>query len=204
MFLLAPEALAPQVACVEDALRARGYRVRVALGHHARRFVRQVPPGPPSVRVLCVPEIEPAMAEQLRQGRDDFHIVALDTPVGVVAEIERFTGRTRVRRRPRPSRMYLAQPTLIEQQLRAQRSWGWVAAAGVALLTLGTVGGMMIGGDPPRAIAAPTEPSPTVTTPREPTALEREEPVLSAVRPIDPSELEGPSRPEASALARGR
>lgn len=197
VFLLAPESLRPQVACVEDALRARGFRVRVALGARARRWVRHVPPGPPSVRVLCVPQIDPAQAEQLRKGRDDFHIVGLDTPRGVVEEIERFTGRTRIRRRPRPSRMYLAQPTLIEQQLQAQRGWGWTAVAGVVLLTLGTIAGATFGVTQQRS-ASPLEPARTVRAPAKaptkvtaPTARERDEPVLSAVA-LDPDDLEVP------------
>ncbi|MCX4246240.1 hypothetical protein [Paraliomyxa miuraensis] len=184
--LLAPEALRPQVACVEDGLRARGYRVQVALGHKARRWVRQAPPGPPSLRVMCVAEIDPAYAEQLRKGRDDFHIVALRTPRSVVQEVERITGRVRVRRQPRPSRMYLAQPTLIEQQLRAGRSWGWTAVAGVVLLTLGAgVGAVMTG--PARSTTAPSDSAVLGRAPARPTASEdamtpkREEPVLSAV-----------------------
>lgn len=205
IFLLAPQALAPKVACVEDALRARGYRVRVALGHRARRWVRNVPPGPPSVRVLCVAQIDREQADRLRQGRDDFHIVSLSTPVEVVTEIERLTGRTRVRRRPRPSRMYLAQPTLIEQQLQAQRGWGWTAVAGVVLLTLGTVAGAMLGAGP--RPNAPREPAVTVRVPSPAAApttpRERDEPVLSAVRPIDPEALEGPDEhPRDSTSAR--
>lgn len=201
MLLLAPEALGPQVACVEDALRARGFDVRVALGHRARRWVRRVPPGPPGrpwLRVLCVPEIDPALAERLRQGRDDFHIVGLDAPLSVVREIERVTGRVPRHRRPRPSRAYLAQPTLIEQQLAAQRSWGWVAVAGVALLAVGVAGGMMLG--PSRAEPVPVQagaraPANAVKV-AAPAMHRREEPVLSAVAPIEPEVIEGPDEHE--------
>jgi hypothetical protein len=189
---------------VEDALRARGYRVCLALGRRARRWVRQVPPGSPSVRVLCVPKIDPVLAERLRQGRDDFHIVGLDTPAGVVDEIERLTGRTRSRRRPKPSRMYLAQPTLVEQQLVAQRGWGWTALAAVLLLTIGTVGGAMIGGASSSSPVA--EPAITVRAPTKSAAPPRREldsAVLSAVAPIDPDMLdEAAQAPSAVAPAR--
>lgn len=187
--MLAPEALRPQVACVEDALRARGFRVRVALGRRARRWVRTVPPGLPWLRVLCVSSIDPVQAEQLRRGRDDFHIVGLDTPRSVISEIERITGRARVRRQPRPSRMYLAQPTLIEQQLQAQRGWGWAAVAGVALLTLGTAAGAIMAGTP-RGSTSPSESTVESAVMGPAKAQKREEPVLSAVAPIDPIELD--------------
>jgi hypothetical protein len=190
---LCPEALGPRARCVEDALRARGFRVHLSLGRRARRWVRQVPPGSPSVRVLCVPKIDPVLAERLRQGRDDFHIVGLDTPSGVVAEIERLTGRARSCRKPRPSRMYLAQPTLVERQLVAQRSWG-LAAVAVALLALGAVGGVMLGGGSEPAPA--TEPTVSVRVPREavaPARRHRDETVLSAVRPIDSEPLSAPA-----------
>lgn len=189
IFLLCPEALGPKARCVEDSLRARGFRVTLAVGRRARRWVRQVPPGSPSVRVLCVEEIDPELARKLRQGRDDFHIVGLDTPSRVVAEIERLTGRARSRRRPTPSRMYLAQPTLIEQQLVAQRGWGWAAAAAVVLLTVGTVGGAMLGRAEPQAAPAPiTTPAMAVRARSDgmgPTRLRHDEPVLSAVAPVE-------------------
>jgi hypothetical protein len=195
IFLLCPEALGPKARCVEDALRARGYRVWLALGRRARRWVRQAPPGSPSIRVLCVAEIDPELAQRLAQGRDDFHVVGLDTPARVVEEIERVTGRARSRRQPRPSRMYLAQPTLIEQQLTAQRSWGWATAAAVVLLAVGAVGGAMLGSrseapahEPAISVRVPTEAAVPSSRARE---LELDGSVLSAVRPVDPEALEG-------------
>ena len=192
IFLLCPEALGPKARCVEDALRARGYRVWLALGRRARRWVRQAPPGSASIRVLCVAQIDPALAERLAQGRDDFHVIGLDTPARVVEEIERLTGRARSRRPPRPSRMYLAQPTLVEQQLAAQRGWGWTAAAAVVLLALGAAGGAMLGGATGSSSPV-TEPAVTVRVPEHAAPSprrEREEPVLSAVRPVDREALE--------------
>ena len=193
---MCPEALGPKARCVEDALRARGYRVWLALGRRARRWVRQAPPGSPSIRVLCVASIDRQLAERLAQGRDDFHVLGLDTPSHMVEEIERLCGRTRSRRTPRPSRMYLAQPTLIEQQLAAQYRWGWSVVAASALLVVGVMGGMMLGTSP-RPEPAPAPSMAAKPTPAKPRAVEprvHEEPVLSAVGPIDPERLahEGP------------
>lgn len=194
IFLLCPEALGPKARCVEDALRARGYRVWLALGRRARRWVRQAPPGSPSIRVLCVAQIDPELAQRLAQGRDDFHVVGLDTPARVVEEIERVTGRARSRRQPRPSRMYLAQPTLIEQQLTAQRSWGFATIAAVVLLAVGAVGGAMLGSrsepsspahEPVISVRVPTDAAVPSTGARE-----LEGSVLSAVRPVDPEALD--------------
>ncbi len=201
IFLLCPESLGPKARCVEDSLRARGFRVHLAIGRRARRWVRQVPPGSPSVRVLCVAQIDPTLANKLRQGRDDFHIVDLETPSQVVAEIERLTGRARTRRRPTPSRMYLAQPTLIEQQLTAQRSWGWAAVAAVLLLAVGTLGGTLLGRGAEDAVS-PTAAKPAMAASvrpdaTAPTHVEHDGPVLSAVAPIDPDELDATLAREA-------
>jgi hypothetical protein len=207
IFLLCPEALGPKARCVEDALRARGYRVWLALGRRARRWVRHAPAGSPSIRILCVAQSDPALAQRLAQGRDDFHVVGLETPARVVEEIERLTGRTRSRRTPRPSRMYLAQPTLVEQQLVAQRSWGWAAVA-VLLLGLGATGGAILGGAT-RPTSPADEPAVTVRVPTKATPdrhRDRTEPVLSAVRPVDPEALEddGPMPTPTRAAARPR
>jgi hypothetical protein len=194
IFLLCPEALGPKARCVEDALRARGYRVWLALGRRARRWVRQAPPGSPSIRVLCVASIDPELAQRLAQGRDDFHVVGLDTPARVVEEIEHLCGHARSRRKPRPSRMYLAQPTLVEQQLAAQHRWGWAVVAGSALLVVGIMGGMRLGSSPrsapssaPSMAATPSAGQPRTLEPRV-----RQEPVLSAVGPIDSEPLADP------------
>jgi len=197
IFLLCPEALGPKARCVEDALRARGYRVWLATGRRARRWVRQAPPGSPSLRVLCVGQIDPELATRLAQGRDDFHVMGLDTPSRMVEEIERLCGRTRSRRTPRPSRMYLAQPTLIEQQLTVQHRWGWSVVAASALLVVGVMGGMMLGSSP-RPEPAPKPSMAAKPTPAKPRAVEprvHEEPVLSAVGPIDSERLAN-SEPE--------
>lgn len=200
IFLLCAESLGPKARCVEDALRARGLRVTLALGRRARRWVRQVPPGSPSLRVLCVPQIDPELAQRLAQGRDDFHVVVLDTPARVVEEIERITGRsTRSRRTPRPSRMYLAQPTLVELQLAAQRSWGVGAVVTTVLLAVGAVGGAMLGGVSEPAPA--NEPAVSVRVPANqaaPVRRELDEPVLSAVRSVDPEVLVEDDAPTAA------
>jgi hypothetical protein len=205
IFLLCPEALGPKARCVEDALRARGYRVWLALGRRARRWVRHAPAGSPSIRILCVAQIDPTLAQRLAQGRDDFHVVGLETPARVVEEIERLTGRTRSRRTPRPSRMYLAQPTLVEQQLVAQRSWGWAAVA-VLLLGLGAAGGAILGGAT-RPTSPADEPAVTVRVPTDgaiPSRRASEEPVLSAVRPMSPEAFEADDPTPARAAARPR
>ena len=128
IFLLCPEALAPKARCVEDALRARGYRVWLALGRRARRWVRQAPPGSPSIRVLCVAQIDPELAQRLAQGRDDFHVVGLDTPSRVVEEIERVSGRVRTRRTPiSDARLGLAVVLVMEAALESLRNHGRAA-----------------------------------------------------------------------------
>lgn len=194
ILLLCPEALGAQVMCVEDALRTRGYRVRVEQGRRARRWVRNVPPGSPTLRVLCVSEIDPVFAQRLAQGREDFHIVGVKTPRSVVQQIEQLVGRARPRRRPRPSRMYLAQPTLMEQSLHPSRRWGAAAAAAaVGVLAVGGLLAAMLGGsDTP----APSSPLPLPTMAAQETASPKpaarqavEEPVLSAVKPMDEDEL---------------
>lgn len=187
VFLLCPESLGPKARCVEDALRARGLRVTLALGHRARRWVRHVPPGSPSMRVLCVDAIEPGLAERLAQGRDDFHVLALDTPSRVVAEIERLTGRAGGRRKPRPSRMYLAQPTLLELQLASQRRVSLGATVTAVLLAVGVVSGVVLGGLSRPEPTPALEPAVTVRVPMgaEPSRRHRDEPVLSAIAPVD-------------------
>lgn len=191
ILLLCPEALGPQVCCVEDALRARGYRVEVAVGRAARRWVRTVPPGSATVRVLCVPPIDPAYAQRLCQGRPDFHIVGWETPRVVVEQIERVVGRVRSGRRPRPSRMILAQPTLLEQSLHVQRRWGrgvLTAAAAATLVACGGLLGAWASGDGADHEVRPSEAQMVRATPDEtvaPRATTRrarvDEPVLSAV-----------------------
>ncbi len=193
MFLLCPEALAASAFCVEDSLKARGFRVTVELGRRARRWVRKAPPGAASLRILCVSKIDPAFAEQLRQGRPDFHIVALTTPSAMVTEIERIVGRSRSDRQPRPSRMILAQPTLMEQSLHRERSWGLGMAMGaLGLLVVGGLLGASLGTTAPNS-AEPAVARPMVQAPFEETVAphrkKHREPVLSAVAPIDPERL---------------
>ncbi len=147
VFLLCPEVLRPMACCAEDALTVRGWDVSLEIGSAARRWVRHAPPGPPAVRVLCVPAIEPALAERLRRGLDpmraaDFHILSFDTPHGIVQEIERLAGhRQPRRRRPLESRPYLVQPTMLEEQAHVDRGWRVGALAMVAAAILGSFTG---------------------------------------------------------------
>ncbi|MCA9706234.1 MAG: hypothetical protein KDK70_10335 [Myxococcales bacterium] len=196
ILLLCPDALGPQACCVEDALRARGYSVWVEQGRRARRWVRNVPSGGPTIRVLCVPTIDPAYAQRLCQGRPDFHIVGMTTPREVVDRIEAIVGRHRSSRVPRPSRMILAQPTLMEQSLHAEQRWGRGVATAVGAVALVVIGGMLgawVGRAEPSEAARPGAPavvrvrSTETVTP----ARLRDEPVLSAVAPVDPEVLRG-------------
>jgi len=187
IFLLCPEALAASAFCVEDALRARGYRVTVELGRRARRWVRNAPEGSPALRVLCVAQIDPAHAEQLRRGRDDFHIVELTTPTVVVQEIERIVGRPRSTRPLRPTRSILAHPTLMEQSLHTERRFGLSMALGaLALMVVGGGLGATLAGRSPSTEAAPTAKRSSTRVIEEDTVAPRErppEPVLSSAAP---------------------
>lgn len=219
ILLLCPEALGPQACCVEDALRARGYPVELALGRHARRWVRTVPPGPTTIRVLCVPTIDPAYAQRLCQGRPDFHIVGWKTPLHVVQEIERIVGRLPSDRRPRPSRIILAQPTLIEQSLHAEHRWSrgvLRATAAVALVAIGgllgawasggastggaSAGGTPTGAAPDRAHVVQAAPDSSAAPSVRSRRARSDEPVLSAVA-VDPSVLGEPDEEGAAASA---
>ncbi len=193
VLLLCPDALTPRVRCVEDSLRARGYSVWVQQGRQARRWVRKAPPGPPTLRVLCVTDIEPQLAQTLRRGldrdgRDDFHIVGLTIPRTAVEQIERLAGR---QPRPRgPARRILAHPTLIEQQLDAQRRWRVPAAAAAALFAVGTLGAAALGSSDDAAVTtARPEPTVPVLDTRAPRRTPIDEPILSAVRRVDPASL---------------
>ncbi len=187
---MAPEVLGTQLGCVEDSLRARGFSVRIELGQRARRWVRKAPPGPPTLRILCVPEIEPGLAETLRRGidaeqRGDFHILGLKTPRTVVQEVERLCGPRRSRAVPRPSRMILAQPTLIEQQLHVEQQWVRGARAAAILMAVVGAGGAAIAASYDEDIR-PVAPIVTkhvieqAMEPHRPTTPRDEGPVLSA------------------------
>jgi hypothetical protein len=204
------------VLCIEDSLRTRGYRVQVEQGRRARRWVRSVPAGPPTIRVLCVADIDPVYAQRLCHGRPDFHIVAVTTPLAVVEEIEELVGRHRSLRSPRPSRMILPQPTLIEQSLHSGRRFGQglvTAVGAVALVAVGGMFGAWIRVLEVDAAARPVEPTVVrvqadeTVAPRERAPRSRpDEPVLSAVAPLGKTEAgrEFSSLPGAAGQDRGR
>lgn len=192
---MAPEALGPQLGPVEDSLRARGYSVRIELGSRARRWVRRAPPGPPTLRVLCVPKIEPGLAEKLRRGIDpehhgDFQILGFETPRAVVHEVERLCGRRRSSTKPRPTRNVLAQPTLIEQQLHVERRvWRGARAAAILLAAVGA-GGAALGASYDDEIrpVAPVIAKHVIEQAIDVPQIRREGTVLSATAPSKPND----------------
>src|SRR5690606_6171302 len=114
--LLCPEPLRASACCVEDALIARGWRVRLEFGAGARRW------GDRELKVRGTAEpLDPDVEAQLRlgvdpDGRGDFQIVVFDTPRAVIEAVERLGGATTRRRRlaPRRGRTYLQHATLVE------------------------------------------------------------------------------------------
>lgn len=190
--LLCPEPLRASACCVEDALIARGWRVRLEFGAQARRVLLR--PGRPDARelkVLCTAEpLEADVAAQLRlgvdpEGRGDFQIVLFDTPRAVIEAVERMGGAASSRRRrlaPRRGRTYLQQPTLVEQQVHQDRNRRWGIATAVAV-AIAAVAGIEAGPRSPGPVDAPivqraNDPG-SEERPRSPTL---DEPVLAAVR----------------------
>jgi hypothetical protein len=142
--LLCPEPLRASACCVEDALIARGWRVRLEFGAQARRvLLRPVRSEGRDLRVLCTSEpLDADVEAQLRlgvdpDGRGDFQIVLFDTPRAVIEAVERMGGATTRRRRlaPRRGRTYLQHATLVEQEVHddRHRRWGIATAVAVAI-----------------------------------------------------------------------
>lgn len=142
--LLCPEPLRASACCVEDALIARGWRVRLEFGAQARRvLLRTRRDGPRELRVLCVSEpLDAEVEAQLRlgvdpDGRGDFQIVQFHTPRAVIEAVERLGGAQPRRRRlaPRRGRTYLQHATLVEQQVHDDRTrrFGIATALAVAI-----------------------------------------------------------------------
>lgn len=149
--LLCPEALRASACCVEDALLARGWRVRLEFGAQARRvLLRSRRDGDRELRLLCVAErLDPFVEAQLRTGVDpdgkgDFQIVQFDTPRAVIEAVERLGGLTsprKIRRPPRRGHTYLQHPTLVEQQVQGDRDrrWGIATAVAVAIAAVAAI-----------------------------------------------------------------
>lgn len=196
--LLCPEPLRASACCVEDALIARGWRVRLEFGAGARRvLLRPARSGDRELKVLCTAEpLDPDVEAQLRlgvdpDGRGDFQIVVFDTPRAVIEAVERLGGATTRRRRlaPRRGRTYLQHATLVEEQVHIDRNrrWGVATAVAVAIAVVASIEARPRAEDP---VTAPTvqradEPDDDGTASRSPTM---DEPVLAAVRTALPPE----------------
>jgi len=145
LILLCCEDLRPVACALESALRSRGWEVDVEFGANARPWVQKLPPVTPSVRVLCVPgTVDRVLAQQLRtafrpEPEADLHILGVDDSPGLVHEIERLAGVRTPSRRPLSAQPRLAHATMIETQVRRERTWrvGAVSALAAFVITLG-------------------------------------------------------------------
>lgn len=145
LILLCCEDLRPIACALEDALRERGWDVRVELGADAKPWVQKAPVARPSVRVLCVPgRVDRDLARQLRAAfrpdpDADLHILGVDDSPGLVHEIERLAGVRTPGRRPLAAAPRLAHDTLVEQAVRRDRGVrvGVLAAVATLAVTLG-------------------------------------------------------------------
>lgn len=175
------------IACgVEDALRDRGWEVRVEYGQEARPWVQRVPVERPSLRVLCVPgTVDRELADKLRTafGPDpdaDLHILGVDDSRGLVQEIERIAGVKTPGRRSLRAAPRLGHPTMVEHQIQSERGWRMGATAALATLAfvLGTFS--MLDRDP---VAAGISFVPSITQPTVSVTSTDAPPVLSAAAP---------------------
>jgi hypothetical protein len=205
LILLCCEDLRPVACALEAALGSRGWQVDVEFGADARPWVQRAPLERPSVRVLCVPgTVDRVLAQQLRtafapEPDADLHILGVDDSPGLVQEIERLAGVRTPSRRPLTAAPRLVHPTLVETQVRRERSWRIGAAATLAAFVV-TLGGMSM---VDRSARAPELSGSTlaagltsVTTPR-PADLDAErsrfhDPVLAAVGPVELDLLDDP------------
>lgn len=208
LILLCCEDLRPVACALESALRSRGWEVDVEFGADARPWVQKVPPVRPSVRVLCVPgTVDRTLAQQLRSAfrpdpEADLHILGVDDSPGLVHEIERLAGVRTPPRRPLTASPRLSHATLIETQVRSERTWRVGAVSAMAAFVL-TLGGMSMVDHSARA----PELSPasfasgltTVTEPR-PADLDHDaetsrfhDPVLAATAPVRIDGLDEPA-----------
>jgi hypothetical protein len=197
--LLCPEPLRASACCVEDALIARGWRVRLEFGAQARRvLLRPVRSEGRDLRVLCTSEpLDADVEAQLRlgvdpDGRGDFQIVLFDTPRAVIEAVERMGGAATRRRRlaPRRGRTYLQHATLVEQQVHddRHRRWGIATAVAVAIAAVAGIEARPRLADPVDApiVRRAEEDSASATS----GSTRIDEPVLAAVRTALPLEEE--------------
>ncbi|MEM7157944.1 MAG: hypothetical protein AAF799_34200 [Myxococcota bacterium] len=175
------------IACgVEDALRDRGWEVRVEYGQEARPWVQRVPVERPSLRVLCVPgTVDRELADKLRTafGPDpdaDLHILGVDDSRGLVQEIERIAGVKTPGRRSLRAAPRLRHATMVEHQIQTER--GWRVGATAALATLAFVLGTfsMLDRDP---VSASISFIPSIDQPTVSVTSVSEQPVFSAAAP---------------------
>ncbi len=149
VILLCCEDLRPVACSLEVALRSRGWDVSVEFGQSARPWVQQTPPGPPSVRVLCVPgTVDRTLAEQLRTAFGpapdaDLHILGVDDSRGLVREVERLAGVKHPSRRSLYARPRLSHPTLVETSMQRERHWLMGSSAALAAFAI-TLGGIAV------------------------------------------------------------
>jgi len=184
------------VACgVEEALKARGWNVRVEYGEDARPWVQRAPVERPSVRILCVPgTVDRSFADKLRtafapEPDADLHILGVDDSRGLVQEIERLAGVRTPRRRPLSATAPLAHPLLVEEHAHTERRWRIGATAALAAFVF-TLGGSAVldraGQIPQVSSALPSASFSAVfsTKTQEPVASESiDDSVLAAVAP---------------------
>jgi hypothetical protein len=199
--LLCPEPLRAMACCVEDALMARGWQVRLETGTAARRFLeRSIAEPDGSLRVVCVEEdLHDDVLSRLHRRLDprergDLRIVTFRTPRDVVEAVRSPAVGSRVQRqraayqhvstrRARARRTYLAHPTLVEQPLDRGRAIGYGLGGAVAGLAI-AIGLVLITGEaeghPPVRRLEPLSAISTSPDPQAPDAPWADEPVLSS------------------------
>lgn len=213
VILLCCEDLRPIACSLEDALRSRGWDVRVEFGAAARPWVQKTPPQGPSLRVLCVPgTVDRRLAHMMRAALApdpdaDLHILGVDDSPGLVQEIERMAGVIPPPRRSLHARPRLEHATMVETASRRERGWlvGTTAALSVVAIALSGVAMAKFGQHATRMAALPTtsitvpitdsesrpatEPKVarveafSTVAPDETMPMMRDEPVLSAIAP---------------------
>lgn len=203
VILLCCEDLRPVACSLEDALRSRGWDVTVEFGADARPWVQRTPPGPPSLRVLCVPgTVDRTLARQMRAALApdpdaDLHILGVDDSPGLVHEIERLAGVRHAPRRSLHAHPRLRDATLIETQIRRERGWlvGATAALSVFAVTLGGIAMAEFSQRSSQHMARSTTPitpiAASILGVDDDTSSSRfDDPVFSAVAPLSPEDWE--------------
>ncbi|MEM9462003.1 MAG: hypothetical protein AAGF11_48035 [Myxococcota bacterium] len=164
VILLCCEDLRPIACSLEEALRGRGWDVRVEFGADARPWVQKTPPQGPSLRVLCVPgTVDRRLVHMMRAALApdpdaDLHILGVDDSPGLVQEIERLAGVVPPPRRSLHAPPRLGHATMIETTSRRERGWlvGTTAALSVVAIALSGVAMAKFGQRATRMAALPT------------------------------------------------